>query len=107
MSEHDYPELTEVAPDTEMAALDAAAPIPPIAAPPEGAVLELVERGHRLALALPVFAWPCTIGRAATADLVLTDASIAPSLTSTCANVRAPSGVRATTTPAFGLPSRP
>ncbi|WP_395026425.1 FHA domain-containing protein [Comamonas odontotermitis] len=78
MSEHDYPELTEVAPDTEMAALDAAAPAQPAAAPPEGAVLELVERGHRLALALPVFAWPCTIGRAATADLVLTDASIAP-----------------------------
>ena len=78
MSEHDYPELTEVAPDTEMAALDAAAPPQPAAVPPEGAVLELVERGHRLALALPVFAWPCTIGRAATADLVLTDISIAP-----------------------------
>ena len=79
MTAHDYPELTDVAPDTEMAALDTTSPAPPAPeAPPEGAVLELYERGHRLALALPVFAWPCTIGRAATADLVLTDASIAP-----------------------------
>ena len=67
---------SQLAPFIDMAALDTTPPAPE--APPEGAVLELYERGHRLALALPVFAWPCTIGRAATADLVLTDASIAP-----------------------------
>lgn len=75
MSQHDYPELTDIAPEHEDASLQASAP----AQEPEGAVLELVERGHRLAMALPVYAWPCTIGRAATNDLVLTDPSIGPS----------------------------
>ncbi len=75
MSQHDYPELTDIAPEHEDASIQAPAP----AQEPEGAVLELVERGHRLAMALPVYAWPCTIGRAATNDLVLTDPSIGPS----------------------------
>lgn len=75
MSQHDYPELTEVAPDHEDTNVQTAA----AHSEPEGAVLELVERGHRLAMALPVFAWPCTIGRAATNDLVLTEPSIGPS----------------------------
>lgn len=75
MSQHDYPELTEIAPEHENAGVQPAA----ADSEPEGAVLELVERGHRLAMALPVFAWPCTIGRAATNDLVLTDPSIGPS----------------------------
>ena len=61
MNDHDHPVLTDIAPS---------------GATPAGVVLELVERGHRLALALPVFGWPCTMGRAATADLVLTDPSI-------------------------------
>lgn len=76
MSHPDYPELTDIAPDTESAPPHAHPD--PHAASPDGVVLELVERGHRLALALPVFSWPCTIGRAATSDLVLTDPSIAP-----------------------------
>jgi hypothetical protein len=75
MSQHDYPELTDIAPEHEDAGIQVSAP----AQEPEGAVLELVERGHRLAMALPVFAWPCTIGRAASNDLVLTDLSIGPS----------------------------
>ncbi|MEG0973481.1 MAG: FHA domain-containing protein [Comamonas sp.] len=72
MSNKDYPVLTDIAPDTVMADIDS-----PFSTSPDGVVLELVERGHRLALALPVFAWPCNVGRAATSDLVLTDASIA------------------------------
>ncbi|GAB2726196.1 FHA domain-containing protein [Comamonas sediminis] len=78
MSQHDYPELTDIAPEHEDPSIQAPAPAQD-AQEPEGAVLELVERGHRLAMALPVFAWPCTIGRAATNDLVLTDPSIGPS----------------------------
>ena len=41
-------------------------------------VIELQERGHRQPMAMPLTYWPLVIGRAATADLVLTDASIAP-----------------------------
>ena len=40
-------------------------------------VIELQERGHRQPMAMPLTYWPLVIGRAATADLVLTDASIA------------------------------
>ena len=43
-------------------------------------VIELQERGHRQPMAMPLTYWPLVIGRAATADLVLTDASIAPAL---------------------------
>ena len=74
MSDKDYPVLTDIAPETVFAETDTLTSAPS----PDGVVLELVERGHRLALALPVFSWPCTIGRAATSDLVLTDPSIAP-----------------------------
>ena len=73
MSDKDYPVLTDIAPETVFAETDTLTSAPS----PDGVVLELVERGHRLALALPVFSWPCTVGRAATADLVLTDTSIA------------------------------
>ena len=41
-------------------------------------VLELQERGHRMAVALPVHTWPCVIGRSTAAHWVLTDASVAP-----------------------------
>lgn len=41
------------------------------------AVIEVRERGHRLAQALPVGDWPCTLGRALDADLILTDPAVA------------------------------
>lgn len=41
------------------------------------AVLEVRERGRHLAQALPITRWPCTIGRAAHADAVLTDPALA------------------------------
>ena len=40
--------------------------------------LEVSERGHRQPLARHVTRWPFTVGRAASADCVLTDASVAP-----------------------------
>ncbi|MDO5086039.1 MAG: FHA domain-containing protein [Comamonadaceae bacterium] len=41
------------------------------------AILEVRERGRHLAQALPLTRWPCTIGRAAHADAVLTDPALA------------------------------
>ena len=41
------------------------------------AVLEVRERGRHLAQAVPITRWPCTLGRAAQADVVLTDPALA------------------------------
>lgn len=41
------------------------------------AVLEVRERGRHLAQAVPITRWPCTLGRAAHADAVLTDPALA------------------------------
>ncbi len=59
------PPATEAATDTMADSVDPAL------------VLELQERGQRQLLAMPLGYWPLVIGRAATADLVLTDPSIA------------------------------
>lgn len=40
-------------------------------------VLEVRERGHRLAQAMPIAHWPCTLGRGLEADIILTDPAVA------------------------------
>ena len=56
----------------------ASAPEPHAASDGAGraAVLEVRERGRHLAQAVPITRWPCTLGRAAHADAVLTDPAL-------------------------------
>ena len=84
MSQAPTPDMDDRIPTltTEISELDdlveTPAPPAPTADIDPALVLELQERGHRQLLAMPLSYWPLTIGRAATADLVLTDPSIAP-----------------------------